>query len=292
MAIGCLENLLEYKMLPGRDDTTFWSKTGLIGVTPISNDERFSGDVDCTPYDVKEAFLYRLLEIFNYPISEKNVDIICSGNSGTIAAISHVPSMMVENNLERIMILAVDSYLDPNSLSWLAEQGRLKSAENSSGLTPGEAGACLMLEAANSSLTSRTDALAFVSKPAVEQEIHHYFSNEPNQGVALAVAISRALSYAEISLPFTGDVISDINGECWRAHELGVARVRTAEFLSPMSNFIFPCGSLGETGAASGAVAICFATCALQRGYAHQNTILVVSSSDDGQVGSVCISNN
>lgn len=121
IALGCLDNLVEYGMLPDRDDTTFWSKTGLIGVTPFSNDERLGGDDGCTPDDLKEAYIYCLLDVFNHPIPQKNLDIICSGHSGTIAAIKHATVMMAEKKLERIIILAVDSYLDPNSLNWLAE---------------------------------------------------------------------------------------------------------------------------------------------------------------------------
>jgi 3-oxoacyl-[acyl-carrier-protein] synthase-1 len=290
LALGCLEDLIRNGGLPDKADKAFWSKTGLIGVTPAINDGRLDADEACTPNDVKVAYLERLLEIFNYPLLKERMDIICMGHSGTIAAINRAANMMMEMNLERVIILAVDTYLDPASLVWLDKLHRLKVDNNPVGITPGEAGACFMLETLDSSRKRGGAVQAIVNIPALSQENNHYYSGGKNQGEALAAVIEQALGNAPVMSPFAGDLISDLNGEEWRAHELGMAQVRVKDKLNSKLNLILPCMSLGEVGAASGAVAICIGVRALQRGYARRNSVLVVSSSDNGLVGAVCLS--
>ncbi|MBW2737387.1 MAG: hypothetical protein JRE64_00780 [Deltaproteobacteria bacterium] len=289
MALSSLNNLVEYGRLPDRTNTRFWSKTGIIGVTPPPYDPRLGADEDCTSEDVKEAYLHSLLDVFNYPILQYNLGIICTGHSGAIAAIGQAELMMAVQDLERIIVVAVDSYLDPMSLDWLDEHRRLKTSENPAGLTPGEAGACFMLESRNSCQSRGASLQACVKKSAVATENDHYFTDKQNQGVALSAVIIQAFSKSSVTLPFAGKVISNLNGEQWRAYELGVARVRATESLSPMSDFIYPCDSLGEIGAASGTVAICIATRLLQCGYVREDAVLVSLSSDYGQVGAVYI---
>jgi 3-oxoacyl-[acyl-carrier-protein] synthase-1 len=292
LALGCLEDLIKNGRLPDKTDTLFWSKTGLIGVTPVINDERLDVDEACTPNDAKEAYLKQLFEVFKYPIHKENTDIICHGHGGTIAAISRAQDMLKDKKLERAIILAVDTYVDAASLEWLEEHNRLKDDNNPVGLTPGEAGACFMLETFESSRKRGAPVQAIVKKPALARENNHYYSAARNQGEALAAVVGEALKNASTPIPFDGDVISDLNGEEWRAYEFGMALVRMEGKLSPMLNMILPCESIGEIGAASGAVAVCIGARALQRGYARQDSVLIVSSSDLGQVGAVCLSSN
>lgn len=290
VGIGCLQNLIEYGNLPDKSDKKFWSVTGLIGVTPPINDTRFGSDDSFTPEMLKEAYLERLMEVFDHPIPQENLYVVCIGHTGAIAAIRQAQAIMAEKQLERVIILAVDSYLDPMTLDWLAENRRLKTAENPVGATPGEAGACFMVESADSSQNRHAAIQAVIKEPALAVERNHFFSDETSQGIGLAAVISQALSQASVSVPFNGTVISDLNGEQWRAYELGSARVRILDKLGSDAKFIFPCDSIGEIGASSAAVAICVAARSLQRGYAYEDTVLIVSSSDYGQVGAVCLS--
>lgn len=289
LAMGCLEDLSQYGHLPEKSDKVFWSSTGLIGVTCPMDDGRIDSDEDLTPDDVKQAYLYRLLDVLGYPVLPDNLGIVCTGHSGAIAAIGQARSMLENRALERVIVLGVDSYLDPITLDWLDQHHRLRTAQNSTGLTPGEAGACFMLETAASGQNRHARAQALVSEPALGQEANHCFADEPSQGMTLAAVMSEALRKGSVTLPFAGDVISDFNGEPWRAHEMGAARARLAEVLGPDARYVFPCDSLADVGAASGAVAICVAVRALQRGYSRQNNILVATSAEYGQVGAVAI---
>jgi 3-oxoacyl-[acyl-carrier-protein] synthase-1 len=290
LGVACLQHLVNSAGLPSRFDNKFWAATGLLAITPPITDGRFESDDTYTTQQLKSAYLGRLFEIAPFPISNENMDVICIGHAGTIAALARAGTMIATIGLERVIILAVDSYLDPMTLDWLVGLGRLKTAENPVGLIPGEAGACCMVESLVASQTRRAAVGAVIQEPALGSEDNHYFSGKKTQGVALAGAISRALSQSASPIPFSGDVIADLNGEEWRAYELACARVRVGSQLDEEAALTFPANSLGETGSASGAVAICMAARSLQRGYASQKTTLVVSSGDYGQVGAVCLS--
>ena len=50
-----------------------------------------------------------------------------------------------------------------------------------------------------------------------------------------------------------------------------------------------PAESLGDTGACSGLVSVCAAIHAFERGYAQSNEVMIVSSSDAGELGAMLI---
>ena len=291
LGLGCLQDLIDQNALPDSSDAQFWLKTGLIGVTPPCQEPRIDADEACTPTDVQHAFLHPLLDQLDRPIPKSNLEMVCGGHSGAVMAVDRAPDMMARKGLERVIVLGVDSYLDPESLDWLAENHRLKIESVPTGLMPGEAGACFLLESGRAAQNRRAKGLAVVVQPALGTEENHYYSDGSSQGAALAGVIHQAIVNAGLDGPFAGEVISDMNGETWRAYELGSARIRLSSVLSGEAGFIFPADSLGEVGAASGAVAICMAARMLHRRYSLGDTVLIASSSDAGPVGALCVRN-
>jgi 3-oxoacyl-[acyl-carrier-protein] synthase-1 len=92
-----------------------------------------------------------------------------------------------------------------------------------------------------------------------------------------------------MTLPFLGDLISDHNGEEWRANELAGARLRLHNKVHPESPLVLPCSCLGEVGAASGAVGMCIAARAFTRKYSKGDRTLILMSSERGDVGAACL---
>src|SRR5258705_1861788 len=255
-ALGCLQNLIEYGQLPDRSDTRFWNRTAMIGVTPPVNDARFESDDSFTPDMIKEVYLNRLLEGFGYPLLEENLAVVCTGHAGAIAAIKQAKTMIEQTKVDRAIVVAVDSYLDPMTLDWLIEHDRLKTSEHPAGLTPGEAGACFMVESLDSSERRNPTIGIRIGEPVLGSENNHLFRDEPNQGIALGKVIEEALRSTLVTVPFNGPVISDFNGEQWRAAELGGARDRAHNEVMSDARFLFPSTSLGEVGAAAAACGI------------------------------------
>jgi len=284
---GCLDNLVAFGGLPGKEGKAFWERTGLIAVTPPVNDARFESDNSFVPEMLKDAYLSRLMEAVQYPLSAKNFHVVSIGHPGAIVAVALAFKLISGTALDRVIVLAVDSYLDHMTLDWLNEHDRLKCEQNPVGLIPGEAGACFMLESEKSWRKRSIKNPVMVKQPGIAAERNHFFSEEPNLGIGLATAMKRALAEFGADKPFNGDLISDCNGEEWRAQELGSARIRLGSELGNAARFLFPGSSMGDVGAASAALGICVGARALQRGYASGDQSLVVASSDYGTVGAV-----
>jgi 3-oxoacyl-[acyl-carrier-protein] synthase-1 len=77
--------------------------------------------------------------------------------------------------------------------------------------------------------------------------------------------------------------ITDQNGELYRATEWGNVVVRLVGYSQAFADPVlwYPAASFGDTGAVSGAVAICMAVNAFARGYAPAQTVAILSSAED-----------
>lgn len=180
---------------------------------------------------------------------------------------------------------AVDSYLDPLTLSWLLEHGRLKSDDNPVGLVPGEAGVCMLLEHRSTQRPSIMQILGLGQARGPS-----WYEDEPAKlGAALGKAIEESLSGLKRSKIFEGDIISDHNGENWRAADLTYARHRLHPFLSNVPPPIFPALSLGDVGAASSAVGLAVAAHTFARNYANGPNTLVLSRTELGEAASFLV---
>ncbi|RYZ17848.1 MAG: hypothetical protein EOO70_00775 [Myxococcaceae bacterium] len=293
LARACVADLIHQGALPDATHASFWHATGIRVVTPYHGDERFGVEAsDAAPSrePIRRAYLQPLLEALRLPIDERNADLLCQGPSGAIQSIHEASGWMEARGLERMLVIAADSYCDPLTLEWLAGYRRLKAPENPQGLMPGEAGACFLLESA-ASARRRSPSMCFaIASAAIRVEQNHFFSRKPNTGIALAEALEETLAGAMPRAPFAGCMVSDLNGENWRANEWGYARIRLAQWFAEGPSLMLPAVSLGDTGAASGAGSVCVAARALARGYARGAQILVVSSSERGHVGAMCLS--
>lgn len=289
LAMGSVGDLLRYGRLPPPSDEGFWRKTGLLAVTPYHNDERFLNDESTPVAAVRTAYLEPLLGSLRLPIAAANADLVCLGQAGTVQALDLAARLLGTKGVERCIVLAVDSYCDPLTLEWLARHARLKTPDAPCGLQPGEAGACFLVESSGTARRRSARLQLAVEGVEVAFEEDHLFSENENRGVALSAALTRTLSVASPSEPFSGVLVSDLNGESWRASELGYARVRLARRLGDGLRVLCPAASLGDTGAASGAVSVCVAARALARGYSRSDRIVIAASSERGHVGSLSL---
>jgi 3-oxoacyl-[acyl-carrier-protein] synthase-1 len=194
-----------------------------------------------------------------------------------------------QTSLDRVLILAVDSLLDTLTLEWLAAGHRLKSPSTPMGLMPGEAAAAMIVERQGS--TARAGGLgvavrtAAETAPQGEREL-----TGAVRGERLATVLAECL--ANLAAP-AGDgcmLISDQNGEQWRAEELAYCNLRLTEVWPVNASVLLPAVSLGDTGAASGAVNCCLGALALRSGMARVRQSVVVGSSAQGRAGAALLS--
>lgn len=286
---GILREVIRFGNLPGFTDSTFWQRTGWIGVTPYIQDDRFESDDSCNPELICQVYLVRLLESMGLKLISNAIDVVCTSHSGSIEAIKIASEWISSSRVDRVVVVAVDSYLDPMTLDWLSNQGRLKTPDNPVGLSPGEAGAGFMIESGGQAKQRSALVFGWVEEATVGDEPNHIFSGNVNSGLGLYNVVKQTLKRSSIQKPFLGDIITDLNGENWKAYELSNAQVRLAELIDPKCRFIFPAMSLGETGSASGSISIVIAAHSFSRKYSQTRNTLIVSSSDYGRVSSVII---
>jgi 3-oxoacyl-[acyl-carrier-protein] synthase-1 len=288
LAHGALDALRP--SVPLADDAAFWSRTGLLVIVPAPNTPRFRNEDDAEPEAaIDSAFITPLLRRLKAPFAANAVAIGGYGPAALGTTLGRASGWLSRALVERVLIVAVDSLLDPLTLNWLASAHRLKTEDDPMGLMPGEAAVALLLE--NDAAARRRSAHLWgrLEAFATAREPNPFAEEKQNSGRGLAAAIHEVLS---ATVPkgsaFAGDIYSDHNGEQWRALEWGLAVHRLVGVVDA-SNVHHPAVSLGDVGAASGAVALCCALHDQWRNFAAEPISLVVSSSESGDVSAVAV---
>lgn len=282
---ACVADLVQHS--ERGSDADFWNRTGLMAIAPYPDSDRFGASENSPSVAVRQAYLEPLRASLKLPL--EHADLLCTGPAGAVEALQRAEGWMAAAALERVLVLAVDSYCDPLTLEWLVKNRRLKTTDEAVGLAPGEAGACFLLEGMSSARQRQARTQVAVEGVAVQLEKHHLRAEGVNVGQALSAALAQTLACCAAPR-VAGDLLSDLNGESWRAAELGYALARSPQRFGEGLRVIAPAVSLGETGAASCAVSICVAVRALLRGYARTERVLIASSSELGHVGTLCLS--
>lgn len=178
---------------------------------------------------------------------------------------------------EVAVVVGADSLLDEGTLRWLHVCGRLKCDGAPTGLLPGEAGVAIALS--RSPIPNESVPAASVRNIEFAAEPRTLLLGASPVGEGLADVLGRAWSRNTGEFPW---IVSDQNGEVYRAMDWGCAAVRLraqdAAFASPV--LWYPAVSLGDTGAASALVGICMAVRAWQRNYAPAEGALISATSD------------
>ena len=290
MAALALEDLCCSAKLPGPEITPFWSSTLCYVVTPVLDIDRFMMEPACASEETVTAGLLEPLDrrVASFFSLARSI-VWCRGRIGVLEAVQFAAEHFAYGRCERVVVLAVDSLTDGTGLSWLAEQGRLKHDDNPVGLAPGEGAAAFMLEAPQAARARRAPLLGEVEAVASAGGAAPFEASETPPGEALAGAIQTALASSGTTLPYTGETITDLNGEQWRAAEYGHAQVRVAGSTWTSDAVELPAASVGDPGAAMTALQIVVACRELHRGYASGDHILLTASDEYGRVGAAVI---
>ena len=280
IASAAVSDLFEQAALDP-EDPVYWADTRLVICTarPRSDDEGLLDDM------LEGQLRTRLPGLCGLPLPALNAITLMSGHSAALEAIRHVQEALDSGASRRVILLAVDSLVTEDALLELV--GRLKCADNPVGLMPGEAGVALLIES-EGSVSSRGDsACGFIKRVSYDVEEGARESDEPGPFFALARAVNGALAEREK----VGCVIGDLNGESLRAVEWGTALNQLCATHPSIAEvqLQLPAISTGDTGAASGAVAMAFAAHSFARMKPAHGTALVFSSADTGEVAAALL---
>ncbi|RKH09660.1 hypothetical protein D7X74_29165 [Corallococcus sp. CA047B] len=287
LAAGCLDDLRHGREWPPASDASFWGRTGLFALTPFIDEARFGWSLSQRPRALEEDFVRPLLALQHLPVPEERSRALSLGHCGLAAALQGARRLLEERSLERVLIVAADSYSDVPSLEWIDGQGRLKQPQMPVGLMPGQAGACLLVEgegavrARRAPPDIRVGGVSFSAGPRERRTAHIL-------GRAMAESILQVLRDARMPAPFQGCLVLDLNGEEWKSAAWAHAQVHLTEHVDFEGCRVrVPAESLGEVGAASAVVGAAVAISELLS--SHHESAVVCSFSDHGDVGVVLL---
>jgi 3-oxoacyl-[acyl-carrier-protein] synthase I len=202
---------------------------------------------------------------------------VMGGNSAAgLRALSSARALLQLRHAEACIVLAADSLVDARSLYELNRDRRLLTERNPDGFTPGEAAACVLVQA------PRRGARGFLLGLGAALEPSTLTNDVPLRAEGLVGAARGALDEAGLALHDMDLRVSDATGESFYFKEQALLparllRQRKAEFPLWLTS-----AELGHVGAAAGLCGLVMVLTAFAIGRAPGSRAIVLSSSDDG----------
>lgn len=213
---------------------------------------------------------------------------LTAGRIEYIQGLRHAADLLHGGTIDHVMICSVDSLLDKGRLERLMAEERVRTAERSTGLFPGEAAVLLLLERNSVAVSRGIPPLVRIATSIDREAPPPTYASDPPSGTPMSEIMEEALLQAEIEPGTIGTIYSDLNGEAYRAADYGNAIVRcSAERQLGSWREQVPAISFGDTGAVSGPLAVCMMARSIARGYFHGETALFALSGDEGGRGVV-----
>jgi 3-oxoacyl-[acyl-carrier-protein] synthase-1 len=221
-----------------------------------------------------------LLHMVGHFVRPLRLELGPPGHAGSLAALVRARELL-EQGVPLVVVLAADSYLEPDTLRWLDADRRLPGEGMRGGFPPGEAGAALAL-AQTAQPRSGLAALATVHSVGVGVERRTRRDLEGSFGEGLTEALRHAT--AGLRLPDEGadDLYGDINGERQRSEDWAFSVQRLPNIVRRAADYRLFADSCGDVGAATGALGCVLAARAWARAYASGPRALVWAGSDGG----------
>jgi hypothetical protein len=218
------------------------------------------------------------------PVDRAQLRVFASGATGLAAAVDSAVQVLEARQLTSCLIGCVDSQIDIPILQFLKDSGRLKGPNEPNGLMPGEAAVFLSLERSDVARHQGRPVLARLSATAMAQGIDPDTVDHPPRGTALLELFTRLVGGAGPPPAGSFWFLTDQNGELFRALEWADFVIRARERFPevPQAPLWYPAVTFGDTGAASGALAVGMAVRAFARGYAPAPTAIVLSATYEG----------
>lgn len=203
--------------------------------------------------------------------------VVSHGRVAVAVALDHARKLIHERGVGHVLIVSVDSLLQPATISHFDRSGRLLTSVNSDGFMPGEgAGALLVGRASPSAKQMLCHGLGF----GIEQA--RIDADEPLRADGLTSAIKMALQDAACAMHDVDYRIADLSGEQYYFKEASLALSRTLRQLKDEFDLWHPAECTGEAGALAGVLCLAVAHAACEKRYSKGPSILVHLANDNG----------
>jgi 3-oxoacyl-[acyl-carrier-protein] synthase I len=213
--------------------------------------------------------------------------MVAHGRASMAVAMVAADKLLQEGKCERAVIVGVDSLLHWPTLQSYDANERMLSENNSNGFMPGEGAGAVLIGVSNKQNAQaaelRCNAVGFGLEKA------HIDSGEPLRADGLTSAIKQAIEDAELQMHELDFRITDLSGEQYYFKEASLALSRTLRGNKENFDLWHAAECIGETGAASGLIALAVADAACRKAYAIGPKILMHMANDAGQRAAVVV---
>lgn len=246
------------------------SRLGLV----LSLSESFR---ECSGVEVVSAleFVSRLESRLQLRFARKSA--MEEGGGGSIRALAYAHEMLSSGDVDLCVVGGVDSLLNARDLSRLQKSHRLHEAENPDGFIAGEGAAFVLVSRA-----ADRNALAEILGVGSATESNSVVSSRYSQGAGLVAAMRQAVHDSDLTEADVCFRVSNSNAEHYAAWEASIAVPRFYRSRRERLPVWYAAASVGDTGAASGALAVVVAALAIAGGYAPGPYGMCEAASEQG----------
>lgn len=231
--------------------------------------------------NLQRLFLEQASERLALPKTKEFLGIQ-TGSTGVYALVERAIKKMQAGEMSFCIIAAVDSYLLNERLDLYDQNWRLKTDRNPAGFIPGEAGAVFLLETEEFAQQRKARSLLRIDGVQAGQELNPVTGEKTSTGGGLTDAIHTLAESSGNGQPWSW-VLSDLNGERYKAFEWGVVLPRLNKLFTNDHQFSHMADVIGDVGAAMAAVQIGYISKAFERGFAPASSALLFAGNDVGK---------
>lgn len=254
------------------DDPGMAAATAIL-MTPPESFRNHPGFSDIPP----RGFLAAVIKAtgLKFHPASRTID---GGAAASIGLIERALALMEEEGAAQVLLGGVDSLVNDADLARLAKAGRLKGDDNAQGLVPGEAAVFVRLMRE----PGREPVVAAIHGIGMAQETDSVLSDRYSQGRAMLGALRDAVNGSGPSEPNVDFVVSNGNGERYQGWEMLIARPRFYRTRRERMATAYPAMTVGDIGAAGGALALMLAADSFVHDYAPGPVAMCEIASEGG----------
>ena len=203
--------------------------------------------------------------------------IVAQGRVSVAVALAQARVLLGKGKSSYVLIVAADSLVSWQTLSFYEREDRLLTQSNSNGFIPGEGAGALLIGKSNEEM-----AELLCTGIGFAREVAHLESGKPLRAEGLAQAIQGALSDAGCEMHHMDFRITDLSGEHYYFKEAALALSRTLRQIKQEFDLWHPAECIGEQGSVVGVAILAMAETACRKGFAKGPNIMVHMGSDTG----------
>jgi 3-oxoacyl-[acyl-carrier-protein] synthase-1 len=237
---------------------------------------------------VEEEFARVVGELCVSPARADAVQLVAMDHAAGLVAVGRAMQALLEGLVKIAVVIGVDSHLSSPWLEELDDRGILKYQQRGLGIIPGEAAGVVVLERRADAQRRKAEPLLSLGMLAIDREEIPIGPAHPIVASGLSRVVKKCLS-TRPDKANVSRIITDLNGERWRALEWGLVETRCLSKLAPGWQLWHPADSYGDVGAAGGVLSLGIAARAFERGYGGSGSMLITSASTTGERAAVMV---